>query len=317
MIRRVVSLALALAITAAALWYLLTPEIIGALTRVAAKASWPGLALATAMGALVQWLRAWRFSIMTGGDLAFPGRRLVGIAFRLNFFNFVLPFRLGELSYPMMMSRAYGQPVLRAAGVLVLVRLFDLCTVGAILAASSAALDLGGHDGLTLGLWALAAALAAGPFGLVLAAGWALPLARLLPVKARLAEALALALGHLGRRRAQFAAILLSFAIWLVFAALAFIAARSVTEAIGPAVALLGASASNLAFALPVNGIGGLGASQAAWVFVVHRAGIAFEDAVISALALYAVTLTGALVFGGAAMLAGPVTPTPPERETP
>ena len=44
-----------------------------------------------------------------------------------------------------------------------------------------------------------------------------------------------------------------------------------------------------VAFALPVNGIGGLGASQAAWVFALSRAGVTWNDAVISAFALYAV----------------------------
>lgn len=70
-------------------------------------------------------------------------------------------------------------------------------------------------------------------------------------------------------------------------------------------VALFGASAGNLAFALPSNGIGGLGASQAAWLAAVTRAGVSWNEAVVGALALYVVTLASALLFGGIAVAAG------------
>ena len=107
----------------------------------------------------------------------------------------------------------------------------------------------------------------------------------------------------MGAHRAQLAAIGLSFAIWLVFGGLAALAASAVTENVPPVVAMLGASAGNIAFALPVNGIGGLGASQAAWALAVSWAGVPWSDAVISAFALYAVTLVGALAFGGIATI--------------
>jgi hypothetical protein len=98
--------------------------------------------------------------------------------------------------------------------------------------------------------------------------------------------------------------VLLSFAIWIVFGGLAVVAANAVVEKMPVAVAMLGASASNLAFALPINGIGGLGPAQAAWAVAVNQAGIPWENAVISAFALYAVTLVSALLFGGIAAAA-------------
>ncbi len=298
MIRPALSVALGIVIAAAAIWYLVTPEIIEALRTVAATASWPALALAMLAGAGVQWLRAWRFAIMTTGRLAFPGASLVRIAFQLNMLNFVLPFRLGELSYPVMMRRTFGQPILNAAGVLLLARIFDLCTVAAILCALAAALGLGGSPPLVAALWAVAAALALAPVALVLGAR---ALSRRLASRPRgkLPAALHAALD---RRPAELAAIGVSFAIWSVFGALATLAANAVAV-IPPAIAWLGAAAGNLAFALPVNGIAGLGASQAAWVFMVSKAGIPWTEAVLSAFAVYAVTLAGALVFGAAAWL--------------
>ncbi len=304
MIRRAVSLALGVVITAAALYYLLTPEVARELKRVVAIADWRQLILAMLLSGGIQWLRAWRFQIMTDGGLAFPGARLVRIAFQLNFLNFVLPFRLGELGYPVMMNRAFGQPLLGAAGVLLLVRLFDLCTVAAILFATGGMIGLASVGRSAPLLWLIAAAFAVAPVALVLATHAMRPLVARLPER-RLRATIERALKALSPRTAQFAAIALSFAIWLVFGGLAALAADAVTKSIPVKVALLGASAGNLAFALPINGIGGLGPSQAAWVAAVSQAGIAWNDAVVSAFALYAVTLGSALLFGGLAMLGG------------
>jgi len=81
--------------------------------------------------------------------------------------------------------------------------------------------------------------------------------------------------------------------------------AALIGDATSPLVALFGASAGNPAFALPINGIGGLGVSQAAWVAAVTRAGVPWNEAVVGALALYVVTLASALLFGGIAVAAG------------
>src|SRR5258705_13393429 len=112
-------------ITAAALWLFVTAQTAAAFTDAFTHGKrWP-LGVGFVLSAGVQWLRAWRFAIMTRGDLALPDAQLVRIAFQLNFFNFILPFRLGELSYPVQMRRICGQPLLSAAGVLILARLFD------------------------------------------------------------------------------------------------------------------------------------------------------------------------------------------------
>jgi hypothetical protein len=301
MMRRAASAALGVAITAAVVWYLLTPEILREFRSVAATARFPVLVFATALTALVQWLRAWRFAIMTDRTFALPGAPLVWIAFKLNFLNYALPFRIGELGYPLMMRRAHGHPVQRSLGVLLLVRLFDLFTVGAIFLFLAAWLGIAGSTAGSFALFAGAALAGLVPIGLVFGARAARPLFNALLPSGRLADAIDPSLQALGAHRAQLAAIVLSVAIWLLFGAVAALAASAVADDIPPLVAMLGAAAGNVAFALPVNGIGGVGASQAAWVFVVSRAGIAWNDAVISAFALYAVTLAGALLFGGLA----------------
>jgi hypothetical protein len=289
---RTASLLIGAAITAAALWLLITPEILKDIRMVGAAANWWMLAVAVLINPAIQWLRAWRFEMLTHGTLSPPDRRLVRIAFQLNFLNFVLPFRLGELGYPVLMQRAYGQPLIRSAGILVLARLFDLCTVAAILLGTAALIGLGATRQTTLVLWVLAAAFALGPFGLVLGGRVATPILNRLRL---------LRDGELpgASRKAQFAAVGVSFAIWFVFGGMATLTADAVGDAIPPAVALLGTSAGNLAFALPINGIGGLGPSQAAFVAAVTRAGVSWNQAVVAALALYLVTLAGAVFFGG------------------
>jgi hypothetical protein len=206
------------------------------------------------------------------------------------------------LSYPVLMRRAYGQPVIAATAVLIAARLLDLCSVSALLLVIAAWLDLPSERSAPV-LGAAGMALAAAPFLLC---------ALKLPAGSR-SRFLKLIAGSpaLRDRSARLSAVALSFSIWLTFGVLAILAAGAVRPGFPPPVAMLGAAASNLAFALPVNGIAGLGPAQAAWAFSVNQAGVAWNDAVLSAFAVYAVTLISALLFGGLAMLASA---SPPRR---
>jgi uncharacterized membrane protein YbhN (UPF0104 family) len=313
MIRRAGSLALAVAIAALALWFLLTPEIIAELRVTLARADWWMLGLATALTASVQWLRAWRFAIMTRGALAFPDARLVRLAFQLNWFNFVLPLRLGEISYPVLMRRAYGEGLLNATGVLILARLLDLTTVAAILFGAAALLGLAPSPAGNAGLAAAAAALALVPVALIFAGRAVLGWARRRAIEPLVALGAWFDAGH--TRGCRMAVVALSFAIWMAFGVVAIVVTQAVHAPVEPAVAVLGAAATNLAFALPINGIGGLGASQAAWAASVNLAGVPWEQAVATAFALHGVVLVSALVFGGVAMIGG--FRTPPTHQAP
>src|SRR5215510_6042760 len=138
--RRLFTAALAAAITGLCFWLFLTPAVIAALAQLGAQAKLAPLLAAFALIGLVQWLRAWRFAVLSSGRLTLPDAPMVLIALKLNFLNFVLPFRLGELGYPALMHQQYGHGLLRSAGVLLLARLFDLTTVVAILLGAAALL---------------------------------------------------------------------------------------------------------------------------------------------------------------------------------
>ena len=98
-------------------------------------------------------------------------------------------------------------------------------------------------------------------------------------------------------------AIGLTLAVWIALTAIAILAMIAVDPAIDIAAALTASAANNLAFALPITGIAGLGPAQAAWATVLNLTGTPWETAIASALAGYAIFVSGALILGGLALL--------------
>jgi hypothetical protein len=302
---RFLSVVLAIAVTAACLWFLLTPDALQSLRRIGTDAKPLPIVAAFLACTLVQWLRAWRYSMMTSVHLGLPEATMVRIACQANFLNLALPFRLGELGFPVLMQRRYGIGFLHATGVLLLARLFDLAAVGCILLASAWALGIV-PGALNLLVAAGALVLAVAPFGVALAGQALRPHLVRLPYIGRLAEPLSAALDALGDARMRMAVVAVGFAIWLALAWMAILVAYAVVDAVPAMAAVLGGAASSVAFALPINGIAGIGPTQAAWVAATVQAGVPWDDAVISALALHAVVLVNAVALGGLAMLPWP-----------
>jgi uncharacterized membrane protein YbhN (UPF0104 family) len=303
--RRLFTAAIAAAITGLCFWLFLTPEVIGALAQLGSQAKSAPLLAAFALTGLVQWLRAWRFAVLSSGRLTLPDVPMFAITLKLSFLNFILPFRLGELGYPALMRQQYGHGLLRSAGVLVIARLFDLATVLAILCGAAAIFypTPVGRLGLMLGALICATA----PVALALLGQTLAPL--LLRLVRRASDEVDRTAGSaVWPARGQAAAVvavLLGFALWLLFGLAAVLVAQAVVDSVSPAAAMLGAAAGNLAFALPVNGIAGLGPAQAAWVLATTWTGVPRQDAVVSALALHAMVLSNALLLGGLAFAGG------------
>jgi hypothetical protein len=301
--RWLLSIVLALAVSAVCLWVLLTPQVVASLGRLATQTSPLPVVAAFALVAMVQWLRAWRFAVMLTGRAALPGAALTRIAFQLNFWNFALPLRLGELSFPVLMRRHLGYGLLHAGGVLLIARLFDLATVGAIVLGAAAALDAWPGSGRALLILA-ALGLGLAPLGLAVGGLALRPRLTRLPRVGDAVAKLTAGLDAIGGYGAGLAAVALSLAIWLALGVAAILVAGAVAT-VSPAAAMLGGAAGNVAFALPINGIAGLGPPQAAWVAATTWAGVPWDDAVVSALALHAVVVANAIVCGGMAMVGG------------
>jgi hypothetical protein len=305
--RRVLTVLLAVLLTAATLRLLFSsvnPSV--ALENVLA-AQWPLVAIALLLFASVQWLRAWRFSLLTTGALTLPALHYVTVAFRLNFLNFVVPFRAGELGYPIMMHRERGESYAEALSVLLVARLFDLAVVGTLVIGFAAWFGVLGSGLRPLGV-GIATLVLALPTAIVLLVGRGLHAALPGGRMHRLAEDISVAVNRIGPPSIQLSALVLTAQSWICFGVAAAVASRAVAPDIPLLACFFSAAAGNLAFALPVNGIAGLGTSQAAWVLAATWAGVAWEPAVVSATIVYLATLASALAWGALGFAVNAVT---------
>ncbi len=303
--RRLASSALAAAVSGAVLWWLLAGIDRTALLAALGDASPWRLGLALLLMPLIQWLRAWRFGVVLTGRPDLPSRALVRVAVRLVVYNFLLPFKLGELSFPLMMRRAFDIEYTRSAGILVVVRGLDLSTVGALLClAAGAFLPEGALGWSDPALLAAGAALLIAPLVLISAAPPLRRAAARAPRLEPIAQRLLWGATMLQAPGARALAFALTLAIWLAHAVLGWLAASAVIRGISPVATTLATAASNLAFALPVPVIAGLGPPQAAWAAALRLAGLPWPATVATALVSQAVILCGILALGLASVLA-------------
>jgi uncharacterized membrane protein YbhN (UPF0104 family) len=297
--RRILLTLVALVVSAVVLRWLLSEAVIAAFAEALRRAHLWRLVAAWALVPIIQGLRACRFSLLATGRPATAFWVMYAITARLLLFNYLLPFKLGELSFPLMMKRAFGSHYLRSAGVLILARLMDLCVVGAIFALGAALLI--DPVARPWNLWLLlamgAAALALPIAGIeLLGPLWRLG-ARLLRLAPRFDRPLwGELLAHPRSERVE--ALLLTLAIWTTHATLAYVAATAVADGFSFFQVVLADVAANLAFAVPVSGLAGLGPPQAAWATVLHLSGVAWEPAIVTALVCHGILLSGALLVG-------------------
>ena len=291
--RAIVGSILAVAFTLGTVWLFLPFQLVKDVIPAIANADFALLFVAGALIAGVQWVRAWRLSIFSTGQATLPDMDFVSVAAQLNFYSFLVPYRMGDLSYPVLAKKVLGHPIAKAAAVLLATRLLDLAAVTSLFLGIGAIL---GAFGGPAGQLALAAAT-----GLLIAPVAGVPFIaifmRAVNRKARLAS-LARALEHCAEFRSFLPVYLLGYAIWIQFALAAFLCARAADLQIGAVTAGFGSTASNIAFALPISGIAGLGPSQAAWVLALQSVGVDVYAALVSALAFYLVTLASACVCG-------------------
>jgi len=89
-------------------------------------------------------LRAYRFKLLAGSEIDAPLRPFFRVTAAHQFLLMLLPFRTGDLSYPILLRRQLQRPIGRGTGDLVVARLLDLVVCGACLALGLLALPLEG-----------------------------------------------------------------------------------------------------------------------------------------------------------------------------
>ncbi len=305
LVRKVTSTLLAIAVSAVVLWWLLKGGISHELIQALADANLWLLILGGLLAILIQIVRAWRFAILASGSLAGPSWAMIGIATKLVVFNFLLPFKLGELSFPLMMKRAFATPIGEGAGILILCRLLDLGVVAAIILLTVAWL----LDPLILG-WSPALISLFGIAALMVPVILPdhLPRLRLLTARWPPIDKTASELGSGAERmrpaRQRLPVVALTMAIWIAHAVIAWLVVTAIGAGFGFVATAMASASSNLAFALPITGIAGLGPPQAAWATMLHLANHDWAPAIASALLCHGLLLVTLSTFGAAFWIA-------------
>lgn len=300
MARHLARAGLALAVTALCLAVLARDLDLAAWRDTLADVAPMPLAVALVVALALPFWRAARLAALLPAARR-PGRGvLTRIAAEVLLWNLLLPFKLGELSFPWLLHRRADLPLAEAGALFVLVRVSDLAAVAGLLLVSGAALPPVTASGwapaaVVLGLAALVA-----PVLLVVLAGrWHARLAARGGRLARFVEGAAHARGP----RARFVVALTTLAIWGSHALVAALAATAVGVEVGAIATLAASAAGNLAFALPVSGVLGLGPQQVAFAATLDLAGVAWMPAVATAVCVYLVVTVAAAVAGLASWL--------------
>ena len=282
--------ALVIAVSATTLiWFVSNPLFSAVLDLLHTLRPGP-LLLAIASVPILQWLRGWRFSILLQRSLDLPCRQHFKLAAHLSFLNLILPFKVGDFGFPLLARSTVGAPLLQGAVAILWCRLNDLCVTLAILSFCGAFLIAPDrHPGYGPALLAVAVACLLMPLVLAPAShvlrSWR-PFGDLLD---RLPDG---ARTQYGRG----ASLALTVAIWSIHSLIGYLAVMAVADDVSVIAAAFAGAASNLAFALPVTGVAGLGPPQAAWAAALHFAGASWAIAIATALLTYGCILLGAML---------------------
>ena len=241
-----------------------------------------------------------RIALLVAVEWRGAAARLGGIKFtaQLSALNLALPCKVGDLCFPLLAERTLGVRAVHAARIIVWCRLSDLCVVaGLFLLYAGLALVPSAALGQRLLVFGGASAILLAPLLArrvldLLASVVELRLPALQRLKPRLANSLP-SLRDIGSNRL---CLVVTVAIWLVHAGIGYFAAGAVADDLTFIATSLAGAASNLAFALPVTGIGGLGPPQAAWSHALELAGARREVGIATALAAYGCLLVGGLL---------------------
>jgi Lysylphosphatidylglycerol synthase TM region len=292
---------LAFLVSASVLVWLVTNPMFGAVLDLLHTRRLGPLLLALALFPVLQWLRAWRFSLLLRRSPEPPGWPDFKLAAQLSFLNLVLPFKLGDFSFPLLARRTVGADLLGATVAIVWCRVNDLCVVVAILALCGACLITPAEHP-----WFWWASATVGLISLLLPLTLA-PLMSLLRAWPRLGRVLGSLPDHAsaqhGRRGFHLA---LTVAIWSTHSLIGYLAVSAIAADLSLVAAAFAGAASNLAFALPVTGVAGLGPPQAAWTAALHLTGATWEISIASALLVYGCLLVGVILTAAPTLLWAP-----------
>jgi len=295
--KKLISILAATAITVFALNHYLTPSVLASLSALKHDIPWALIITSLLLVALTQFLRAWRFKVMVDGQLAPPNMKLFQITSILALMNLLLPFRLGELSFPILMKRFYDFGLVRGMGTLLLVRILDLLASVSLFAFCAWLLhvEIGHmpHDWfLVIGAVSVSAFFCIPYVG---PAAWARlnRAAEPWPKLSNLNDRLFHAANSIESNRQKMMVLVLTLAIWVSLLSIAYAAAKAIMPSVNVLEGFFAGAAGSISFALPVNGFAGIGLMQSAWAYALTLVGHEWSIGIAAGILWNGVLLTG------------------------
>lgn len=273
------------------------------------------LGLLAGLYLLTQGLRAWRFQVLLETKGCQATWRLSCIVMVHQLGNHLLPFRLGELTFPFLCQRHADIPVAKASSALIQARIQEFYVLGCLFVVAlfcqlqgTETIPTGRLAGIGMGVLLLGLLTEIRlPQVLRLAAkGLArFPMPRSLSGErfssanlSQILEKIALASAQKVAWRTRLLGLLLTSLVWIGMFGLFHATMRSLGHAVHPAQTVLGSSFANLSQLLPINTFGSLGSLEAGWTLGFSLVGIAADRALASALVLHSLVIFLLLAFG-------------------
>lgn len=247
--------------------------------------------------------RAWRFGIAFNQSGIGSSFRFLQVVFQHQFYNHVIPARLGELSLPLLLKQQFQFPLIQSASALVIIRIYDLITL--LLACLIAMCIVAGHPEapdwvgkisntaiatillLLAFMISLVFALARNrrlPFGIkALAKRW--------PKAITAIKFIELAWSNIQGPKKQlklFSISVANFALLNVFFFCFMIMAQVEVSYLET---LVGSSLANLTQLLPINTLGSLGSLEAGWVAGFTLIGVSAKTALTTGLTMHVLVI--------------------------
>ena len=301
--RQVVTTLFSLAITGGVLYLLLTDQVVADLRALLPQVDLRYIAAALGVGPIIQYLRAWRFTRLLWPRDAAAGRPTMAmyrVSTFLLLFNYLLPFRAGELSFPLMVKQRFGVDLTSSVGVLVVSRVLDLLVIVATcaIAAVVVIIDRPGLVRLALAVAVAAVvALAVTPWLAGVSQRFLPPLVGRWPKPAELLGRLLQGLHRIARARDYLPVLALTVTIWLLQFVFCLFCLRAVVDDAGYWQGMFAGATALLAWSLPINGVAGVGPVQAAWAFAAQLGGIDWSAGIASALLFTGVGLVSIILL--------------------
>jgi len=262
-------------------------------------------------------LRSWRFRVAQESLLCRPNLSYAVIAAYHNAANQVMPFRSGELTFPLLVKRYFGHRMSRSTASLLLIRFVEALVLGCLVIMGL--LLVLGHSGenhtweffLIPALLLMLAAWVFLPRMLLFMHHVALSVAggrkvRWADLVIRLAQVLQSISAELGRSKdvsVHLLILVLTIMNWLVLIGVCWAVLLSLGVQVTYPETIVGSSVASVAQFIPLGSLGNIGPLEAGWTLGFVLVGLDAKTALNAGVVLHLVMISYALILAGLAWL--------------